>query len=258
MIRSKRFGQGFFAALPPVLPRLQRSLPGVLLEITAEEAHVGEVIVAGQLLDALRRTLQLHLDLQHGVLVDDALRRMARHLAHDVSEVFRGDAHQGGVVGHVSRPLIIPFEQHHEAAEQLAHPIRLHAIRHGVGVAPQILVKPDEEGLQLIEHQLREAGTLGLLEIDPEQGEHAVDEAADNGRVLPTAILAQGGIDRMLDLQAGLAQERGAVAQQLDLEPIGRSQLNHVVGEDDDDSPRPHRPSLIIDMKLRTAPPTYQ
>ena len=45
----------------------------MLLEISAEETDVGEMKLPGHLLDALRSSLKMHLELQNHVLVDDGL-----------------------------------------------------------------------------------------------------------------------------------------------------------------------------------------
>lgn len=58
----------------------------MLLEISAEETDVGEMKLPGHLLDALRSSLKMHLELQNHVLVDDGLGGMPRYLIHDVGE----------------------------------------------------------------------------------------------------------------------------------------------------------------------------
>lgn len=70
----------------------------MFLEITAEEATVGEVVVPGNLLDALLAMVKLHLYVEDDVLVDDVLGCARGHLSYDVGEVLRGDVHLGGIV----------------------------------------------------------------------------------------------------------------------------------------------------------------
>ena len=69
----------------------------MLLEISSEETDVGEMKLPGHLLDALRSSLKMHLELQNHVLVDDGLGGMPRYLVHDVGEIFRGDIHLAGI-----------------------------------------------------------------------------------------------------------------------------------------------------------------
>ena len=49
------------------------------------------------LLDALRASLKMQLELQNHILIDDGLGGMPRHLVHDVGEIFRGDIHLVGI-----------------------------------------------------------------------------------------------------------------------------------------------------------------
>ena len=53
------------------------------------------------LLDALRASLKMQLELQNHVLIDDGLGSMPRHLVHDVGEIFRGDIHLFGIIVHI-------------------------------------------------------------------------------------------------------------------------------------------------------------
>ena len=69
----------------------------MLLEISAEETDVGEMKLPGHLLDALRASLKMQLELQNHILIDDGLGGMPRHLVHDVGEIFRGDIHLVGI-----------------------------------------------------------------------------------------------------------------------------------------------------------------
>ena len=73
----------------------------MLLEISAEETDVGEMKFPGHLLDALRSSLKMHLELQNHVLVDDGLGGMPRHLTHNVGQIFRGDIHLFGIIVHI-------------------------------------------------------------------------------------------------------------------------------------------------------------
>ena len=73
----------------------------MLLEISAEETDVGEMKLPGHLLDALRSSLKMHLELQNHVLVDDGLGGMPRHLTHNVGEIFRRDIHLFGIIVHI-------------------------------------------------------------------------------------------------------------------------------------------------------------
>ena len=74
----------------------------MLLEIAAEETDVGEMKLPSHLLDALRSSLKMHLELQNHVLVDDGLGGMPRHLAHDVGQIFRRDIQLFGILVHIS------------------------------------------------------------------------------------------------------------------------------------------------------------
>ena len=73
----------------------------MLLEISAEETDVGEMKLPGHLLDALRCSLKMHLELQNHVLGDDGLGGMPRHLTHSVGEIFRGYIHLGSLIVHI-------------------------------------------------------------------------------------------------------------------------------------------------------------
>ena len=73
----------------------------MLLEIPAEETDVGEMKLPSHLLDALRSSLKMHLELQNHVLIDDGLGGMPRHLVHDVGEIFRRDIHLFGIIVHI-------------------------------------------------------------------------------------------------------------------------------------------------------------
>ena len=69
----------------------------MLLETSAEETDVGEMKLPGHLLDALRSSLKMQLELQNHVLVDDGLGGMPRYLVHDVGQIFRRDIHLVGI-----------------------------------------------------------------------------------------------------------------------------------------------------------------
>ena len=69
----------------------------MLLEITTEETDIGKMKLPSHLLDALRSSLKMHLELQNHVLVDDGLGGMPRHLVHDVGQIFRRDIHLDGI-----------------------------------------------------------------------------------------------------------------------------------------------------------------
>ena len=69
----------------------------MLLEIAAEETDVGKMKLPSHLLDALRASLKMQLELQNHVLVDDGLGGMPRHLTHNVGQIFRGDIHLGSI-----------------------------------------------------------------------------------------------------------------------------------------------------------------
>lgn len=73
----------------------------MLLEIAAEETDVGEMKLPSHLLDALRASLKMQLELQNHVLVDDGFGSVPRHLVHDVGEIFRGDIHLFGIIVHI-------------------------------------------------------------------------------------------------------------------------------------------------------------
>ena len=178
----------------------------MFLEIAAEEAGIGKMIFPRHLLDALGGALELHLQLEHHILVDDDFGRMARYLPHDIRQILGGDVHLLGIIVDISRFLVIAFHQHHEAVEEFPHPVRFHLVGAVLRIALQIFVEPNEEGLELIEYQLRDAGTVVLLEIEPEEGKHAVDDMGNHGRILPTSVLAQGRINRLFELQTGFAQ----------------------------------------------------
>ena len=74
----------------------------MLLEISAEETDVGKMKLPSHLLDALRASLKMQLELQNHILIDDGLGGMPRHLVHDVGEIFRGDIHLFGKIVHIS------------------------------------------------------------------------------------------------------------------------------------------------------------
>ena len=73
----------------------------MLLEIAAEETDVGKMKLPSHLLDALRASLKMQLELQNHVLIDDGLGGMPRHLTHNVGEIFRGDIHLGSIIVHI-------------------------------------------------------------------------------------------------------------------------------------------------------------
>ena len=54
------------------------------------------------LLDALRASLKMQLELQNHVLIDNGLGGMPRHLVHDVGEILRRDIHLFGIIVHIS------------------------------------------------------------------------------------------------------------------------------------------------------------
>lgn len=190
----------------------------MFLVVAAEEAGIGKVVFPCYLLYALRRALQLRLYLQYDVLVYYRLGRVVGHLAHDVGEILRRDVHLRGVVVDVARQFVVAFHESHEEIEQFAHAVRLHLVGAVVGVALHIFVEADEERLELAVHELGEAGAVGLVEINFQQGEHAVDDMRHHGRVLSASVFAQGRIHGVLQLQACLAQERRAVSEHLHLE----------------------------------------
>ena len=70
----------------------------MLLEISAEETDIGKMKLPSHLLDALRASLKMQLELQNHILIDDGLGGMPRHLVHDIGEIFRGDIHLVGIV----------------------------------------------------------------------------------------------------------------------------------------------------------------
>ena len=74
----------------------------MLLEISAEETDVGKMKLPSHLLDALRASLKMQLELQNHVLIDDGLGGMPRHLVHDVGEILRRDIHLFGIIVHIS------------------------------------------------------------------------------------------------------------------------------------------------------------
>lgn len=157
----------------------------MFLEIAAEEAGISKMIFPCHLLDALGGALELHLQLEHHILVDDNFGRMTRYLPHDIRKILGGDVHLLGIIVDISRFLVIAFHEHHEAVEEFPHPVRFHLVGTVLRIALQIFVEPYEEGLELIEYQLRDAGTVVLLEIEPEEGKHAVDDMGNHGRILP-------------------------------------------------------------------------
>ncbi len=193
----------------------------MFLEIAAEEAGIGKMIFPRHLLDALGGALELHLQLEHHILVDDDFGCMPRYLSHDIRKILGGDVHLLGIIVDISRLLVIAFHEHHEAVEEFPHPVRFHLVGTVLRIALQIFVEPYEEGLELIEYQLRDAGTVVLLEIESEERKHALDDMGNHGRILPASVLAQGRINRLFQLQTGFAQQRWIIFQHLHFE--GRS-----------------------------------
>ena len=124
------------------------------LEIAAEEADIGEMVLPSYLLDALTCAFELHLQLEDDVLVDDGLGGMPRHLAHDVGEILGGDVHLVGIIVDIPRLFVVFLQEHHEAIEQFSNPIRLYIVRAILRISLQVLVEADEECFQLAEHQL--------------------------------------------------------------------------------------------------------
>ena len=68
---------------------------------TSEGTDIGKMKLPSHLLDALRSSLKMHLELQNHVLVDDGLGGMPRYLVHYVGEIFRGDIHLFGIIVHI-------------------------------------------------------------------------------------------------------------------------------------------------------------
>lgn len=132
---------------------------------------------------------------------------MVGHLPHDGCEVLGRDIHLCGVVVHITRQLVVTLHKHHEEVEEFAHTVRLHLVGTVLRIALQILVETDEESLELTKHQLRYAGAVGLVKINSQQCEHAVDDACHDGRVLAATILTKGGVDGLLQLKTCLTQE---------------------------------------------------
>lgn len=190
----------------------------MFFEVSAEEAGIGKMILPGNLLDALRSALELHLGLQDNVLVDDDLGRVTGYLANDVGEIFRGNVHQRGVIVDVAGELVITLHQHHEMIEEFTHTIRLHLVGTILRIALQVLVETNEECLQLAEHQLGDAGAFRLVEINLQQGKHVVDDIGNHGRILAASVFTQGGIHRLLKLQARLTKQGRIVLQHFHLE----------------------------------------
>lgn len=96
------------------------------------------------MLDAQTGALELHFQLQDGVLVDDGLGGMLRHLLYDVSKILRCDVHFFSIIPHVARRLIVPFHEHHEAIEQFSDSVGLHFIRPKLRISLQIFMKSDK------------------------------------------------------------------------------------------------------------------
>lgn len=181
------------------------------LEIAAEEADIGEMVLPSYLLDALTSALELHLQLENDVLVDDGLGGVSCHLAHDVGEILGGDVHLVGIIVDIPRQFVVFLQEHHEATEQFSNSIRLYVVGTILRISLQVLVEADEECFQLAEYQLGDARAFRLVEIDFEQGKHAVDDVGDHWGVLATAVFSQGGIDGLLQLETCFPKQRRVV-----------------------------------------------
>lgn len=188
-------------------PHLLWGKSSMFLEISTEEAHIGEMILPRHLLDALRSALELHLELEDDILVDNGLGGVARHLANNIREVLRGDIHLFSVVIHIPRNLEVSLHQHHEAIEEFPYPIRFYLVGTILWIALQVFVKTDEESLQLAKYQLGDTGTFRLIEIYLQQGKHSIDDVRHHRRILAAAIFSQGGIYCLLQLQACLTKQ---------------------------------------------------
>ena len=194
-------------------PHLLWSQARMLLEIEAEEAHIGEMILPRHLLDALRGPFQLHFELENDILVNDCLGSVSRHLTNDIREVFRGDVHMLSIVIHIPRNFEITFHQHHKAVEEFSYPIRFHFVGAILRITLQVFVKTNEKRFQLTKHQLGDASTLRLVEIHLQQGKHRIDDVRHHRRILTATVFSQGRIHRLLQLQACLTKQTRIIFQ---------------------------------------------
>ena len=214
------------------LLELMGSETGVLLEITAEEGSVREMKLVRYLLDALGGAAQLQLNLQNDIVIYDDLRGVLRHLNHDVVQVLATYVHLLRIETHIVRLEVVRLHQHHEPVEQLLHPVTPRKHWPAVGIAHQIVMIPQEERLQ--EQQYHRYGTSAslLIEICRCQTEGVLHHLRQPGLMPLTAVLTHGGVDGLLQLQAGLPEQGHGIREHLHLKIIRTAgKLHHIVGK---------------------------
>lgn len=128
---------------------------------------------------------------QHHKMVYQLFGRVVGDGFYDVGEIFGGDVHLVGIVIHIPRQFVIPFDEACKLVEEFLHPPWFSFLGPILRISEQIFVKSDEECFQLQQHQLGEAATFLLVKINFQQTEHVVDDTRHDGRVLTATVFAE-------------------------------------------------------------------
>ena len=88
------------------------------LEVTAEERVVVEMIIPGNLLDALRGCTQQELELHDDIMVDDRLRRAPSLCKRDIEQILGRDMEPGGIERDLPALFVMLHDHFHEARKE--------------------------------------------------------------------------------------------------------------------------------------------
>ena len=160
-----------------------RGEAGVLFEVLAEEALVGEVELQGYLLHAFAGVEQQLAGVGDHHLHYPLRGRVPRHLLHDGGEVARRETLLPGIVANLALTFVVLHQREHEALEHLVLP----ALRLGLEVLVEEVVRQQfvEEGLREAEYLLVEYGSHGTVFAD---ADHLLLAVLQHGRHLADAL----------------------------------------------------------------------
>ena len=88
------------------------------LEVTAEEGVVVEMIIPGNLLDALRRCTQQELELHDDIMINDRLRRTPSLCKRDIEQILGRDMEPDGIERDLPALFVMLHDRLHEAREE--------------------------------------------------------------------------------------------------------------------------------------------